>query len=356
MSPPGNIRIVQDAHQFPDGSFWKRNFLGRIGNTCLVKIRALALILAALFVASPASGNAIGPVLPNAALTPGFINPEISQANIKTTICSSSYLAKIKPSSSFLNKVMATQLSKLPYSAYGDTNIKHFEEDLLIPLELGGSPTSIKNLWPEPFDVGFGARTKDFGAKTKDIVETKLQALVCSGVLSLKVAQKAIAKDWWAAYQKYVVTAKARATATPSPSVSPSASPSGSPSVSASPTPTTIKPVTSPTPTPNPTEYLVIPTSGENFLMPQLGLKNINTVLANWPKYGFKVQPVVQVMPPLYSTDTCLPWKESKGLAGVIASYSPAFNEEAGPQSQVMIMLNCEERGELNTTLQITQP
>jgi hypothetical protein len=61
-------------------------------------------------------------------------------------------------------------------------------------------------------------------------------------------------------------------------------------------------------------------------------------------------------MPPLYSTDTCLPWKESKGLAGVIASYSPAFNEEAGPQTQVMIMLNCEERGELNTTLQITQP
>ena len=94
--------------------------------------------------------------------------------------------------------------------------------------------------------------------------------------------------------------------------------------------------------------------------MPQLGQKNINTVLANWSKYGFEVQPIVQVQPPVFGpplyADICLPWKGSKGLAAVIASYSPAFNEEVGPQIQVLITLNCEERGELNTTLQITQP
>jgi hypothetical protein len=328
------------------------------GLTVKVKISLISLIFIGLLGAFsglvPAYGNAVGPVLPNAKVTPGEINPAINQSNLRTTICSASFLAKNKPSLTFLNRIMVTQLATLPYFGYGDTNIKHFEEDLLIPLELGGSTTSSKNLWPEPYDLGFGDRTKDFGARTKDLLEIKLHALVCSGSLSLKSAQKSIAKDWWASYQKYLLPALPRSTPTPHSTPLPSASPtdaSSSTNISAKPTtnPT-------PTPTPNPTEYAVIPTTGENFLMPQLGLKNINEILANWSKFGFKVQPSVQVMPPLYDTDTCLPWKGSKGLAGVIASFSPAFNEEVGPEALVTITLNCEERGDLNTSLQITQP
>jgi hypothetical protein len=301
----------------------------------------------------PAYGNAVGPVLPNAKVTPGDINPVVNQGNLKTTICSAGYISKIKPTTSFLNKIMIAQLTTLPYSGYGDRNVKHFEEDLLIPLELGGSATSTKNLWPEPIDLGFGDRTKDFGARTKDLVEAKLHTLVCSGSLSLKSAQKSIATDWWASYQKYVVSAAPRTTPTPSSTPQPTASPTNASSHSPS-TKISEKPI--PTPTPNPTEYAVIPTTGDNFLMPQLGLKNINVVLANWSKFGFKVQPSVQVMPPLYDTDTCLPWKGSKGLAGVIASFSPVFNDEVGPEALVTITLNCEERGDLNTSLQITQP
>src|SRR6266566_1403060 len=38
---------------------------------------------------------------------------------------------------------------------------RHYEEDHLIPLAVGGSPRSPKNLWPEPYKGKFGARVKD---------------------------------------------------------------------------------------------------------------------------------------------------------------------------------------------------
>jgi hypothetical protein len=72
-----------------------------------------------------------------------------------------------------------------------------FEEDHLISLELGGSPTSVKNLWPEPYSSAYGARIKDK-------IENKLHALVCSHQITLVVAQKAIANNWYAAYLKYI--------------------------------------------------------------------------------------------------------------------------------------------------------
>ena len=41
------------------------------------------------------------------------------------------------------------------------------------------------------------------GAKTKDLVENELHDLVCAGRLSLRVAQHAIATNWWRAYQRF---------------------------------------------------------------------------------------------------------------------------------------------------------
>jgi hypothetical protein len=89
-------------------------------------------------------------------------------------------------------------LSTLPYSAFKDLNTRDFEEDHLISLELGGSPTDPKNLWPEPYASSTGARTKDR-------LENALHALVCSGAIALKTAQKAIATNWYTAYLKYVL-------------------------------------------------------------------------------------------------------------------------------------------------------
>lgn len=80
----------------------------------------------------------------------------------------------------------------------GDTvQRSSFEVDHLIPLELGGS-NSIDNLWPESL------YTAPWNARLKDRLENRLHRMVCAGEIPLTEAQKAIATNWIAAYQKYV--------------------------------------------------------------------------------------------------------------------------------------------------------
>ena len=139
-------------------------------------------------------------VVPVAPLpvTPGAINPAVTQANIQTTICKSGWTDTIRPPVSYTNK-LKTQMLATSYksfaSLYGSSN-DGYELDHLISLELGGNPTDPKNLWPEPY-------ASPTGAKVKDVVETKLKTLVCAGKLPLADAQKMIATNWYAAYLKY---------------------------------------------------------------------------------------------------------------------------------------------------------
>jgi len=83
------------------------------------------------------------------------------------------------------------------YAYRSDTNPSDYEEDHLISLELGGSPTSVLNLWPEPYNAADGARTKDQ-------IENKLNSLVCDGSLSLASAQQMIATNWFTTYETYI--------------------------------------------------------------------------------------------------------------------------------------------------------
>ena len=136
-----------------------------------------------------------GVVLPDPSRTPGAANPAVTQANIQQTICVSGYTATIRPPASYTTGLKRQQLVS-GYAYQGDTNTRDYEEDHLISLEVGGSPDSPQNLWPEPY-------AGSDGAKTKDKIENKLHDLVCSGQLSLAAAQHAIATDWWSAYQTY---------------------------------------------------------------------------------------------------------------------------------------------------------
>jgi len=156
-----------------------------------------ALLSAASALSLSTSSWAVDPVLPNTQATPGAINPRVTQSNIGETICLLGYTKTIRPPSSYTTALKRTQLRTLPYSAYRSTDTRLFEEDHLISLELGGDPTNPKNLWPEPWSGTSGARLKD-------ILENKLHLLVCSHVLTLKMAQKAIATNWYLAYQTYV--------------------------------------------------------------------------------------------------------------------------------------------------------
>jgi hypothetical protein len=71
-----------------------------------------------------------------------------------------------------------------------------YEEDHLIPIGLGGSPTDPHNLWPQP-----GA-----SPNPKDRIEDAGVRAVCDGQMSLAQAQKAIASDWVAFGRQLGVT------------------------------------------------------------------------------------------------------------------------------------------------------
>jgi hypothetical protein len=114
------------------------------------------------------------------------VDPRVTQDDIQTTICVSGYTAKVRPSTNYRNALKQAQIKAYGYT---DINLADYEEDRLIPLELGGHSTDPKNLWPEP-------RTGDYPASKKDGVENSLHAKVCAGLLTLAAAQAAIAKNW----------------------------------------------------------------------------------------------------------------------------------------------------------------
>jgi Protein of unknown function (DUF3761) len=153
--------------------------------------------------------NPAGAVLPNSARTPGAVNPSVSQANIGRTICVSGWTATIRPDSSYTTELKVQQLAS-GYTYKGDTAKGDYEEDHLISLELGGAPSAEANLWPEPYKAPEGARVKD-------VVENKLHSLVCDHAISLATAQRAIATNWWVAYQTNVGAAAPNNQGSPAP-------------------------------------------------------------------------------------------------------------------------------------------
>lgn len=143
-----------------------------------------------------AIGLVITAALPDAGKTPGAVNPNVTQANIHKTICVSGFTSTIRPPSSYTTALKIKQLNA-GYAVNNDYATGDYEEDHLISLELGGAPSDPRNLWPEPYAGGDGARTKDQ-------IENKLHDLVCSGAITLKAAQRAISINWEDAYQQYI--------------------------------------------------------------------------------------------------------------------------------------------------------
>jgi hypothetical protein len=110
------------------------------------------------------------------ALTPGVLNPAVTQASIASTICRRGWTRTVRPPVDFTNALKQRQLRlyglRGPPSAY--------QEDHLISLELGGSPADPRNLWPEPYPR----------ASAVDQIENDLNHRVCTGSLTLAEAQR----------------------------------------------------------------------------------------------------------------------------------------------------------------------
>ena len=141
--------------------------------------------------------------LPNPRWTPGAINPAVNQDNLRQTICRrGGYTRSIRPPQDYTERLKRRQVRQYGYPEQMGRDgfmLRNYEEDHLISLELGGSPSDPRNLWPEPHHVVGG-----WGSYTKDRLEDRLHALVCRGRMPLTQAQRDIASDWIAAYKRYV--------------------------------------------------------------------------------------------------------------------------------------------------------
>ncbi len=134
-----------------------------------------------------------GPVYayPNHDLTPGAVDPTVTEGNIQSTICVPGYTKTVRPPERFTRRLKPQIMAA--YGRGGD--LRDYELDHFIPLELGGCPDCAANLWPERYDTTLGARQKDR-------VENFLHRKVCSGEISLKEAQDAITGDWVRVYNQ----------------------------------------------------------------------------------------------------------------------------------------------------------
>ncbi|MFI8227763.1 hypothetical protein ACIGDI_02950 [Streptomyces sp. NPDC085900] len=152
---------------------------------------SLGLAVAGLILGTGSAAHAAGCSqdylpLPDPVCQPGAYNPDVTQDTIGSTICVSGWTSTVRPSTSYTNALKVKQIAEY---GYADTSTADYEEDHLVPLELGGAPKSAENLWPEP-------RYGDTTAANKDTVENKLKKAVCNGTVGLDDARDAVASDW----------------------------------------------------------------------------------------------------------------------------------------------------------------
>lgn len=155
------------------------------------RLIATALLSLGLIGCSPPPSS-----LPNPRLTPGAIDPAVTQDKIESTICRPGYARAVRPPEAYTEALKRRQMAEY---AYRGRRLRDFEEDHLIPLVIGGAPMDPRNLWPEPRHPVDG-----WGAGRKDELERQLHVMICAGQISLGDAQRAIATDWIAAYRRFV--------------------------------------------------------------------------------------------------------------------------------------------------------
>ncbi|HEX6788333.1 MAG TPA: hypothetical protein VF091_03745 [Gaiellaceae bacterium] len=139
----------------------------------LLVVAAAALVVLAIVLRARQHHSSA--VLADPVRTPGVLNPDVTQANIKRTICVQGWTRTVRPPVDYTNALKVKQMRA--YHELGSPS--DYQEDHLISLELGGDPTDARNLWPEPYPR----------ASQVDRIENDLNAKVCSGALTLADAQ-----------------------------------------------------------------------------------------------------------------------------------------------------------------------
>jgi anti-sigma factor RsiW len=136
----------------------------------------------------PGQSTAHAATLPNPIITPGA-----TQSVSLASICSSGHDQVVRR--------VPEGVRQQVFREYGIAGASpaDYEVDHLVTPGLGGSD-DIRNLWPEP------RNSTMWNSYVKDQLEDHLHYLVCSGQLTLAVAQHDIAGNWISAYRKYFHT------------------------------------------------------------------------------------------------------------------------------------------------------
>lgn len=152
-------------------------------------------MLIALLAVLPGLAWAQSP-LPNPAITPGAVDPLVNQRTIGDTICRRGWTHAIRPPVSYTEPLKKRQITAY---GYADRRPWRYEEDHLIPLDLGGAPADPRNLWPEPH-----LRPHQWGAYAKDRLEARMARLVCEHRVGLDAARRMMARNWIATYHRFI--------------------------------------------------------------------------------------------------------------------------------------------------------
>jgi len=137
---------------------------------------AAAVLLLGVAYFKPHGSASKGPYAADLTRTPGVVNPDVTQANLATTVCKHGWTRTVRPPTDYTNALKLRQMRD--YGVSGSPS--QYQEDHLISLELGGDPTDPRNLWPEPYPR----------ASEMDTIENQLNGKVCSGELTLDDAQR----------------------------------------------------------------------------------------------------------------------------------------------------------------------
>lgn len=138
----------------------------------------------------------------------GEVTPSVTPSNVKSTICAVGYTDTVRPNAYYTTTlkgllaggdeaaaracihVQYTRLHHWRQAVYACAQslpvtkdrltLAQYELDHKVPLEVGGHPDSVNNLWLEPVDE----------ARVKDRLENAVRRDVCAGKLPLRQGQR----------------------------------------------------------------------------------------------------------------------------------------------------------------------
>ena len=129
------------------------------------------------------------PMLANAQ----SLNPNVTQATIKQTICVVGWTDTIRPPVSFTNRIKRRMLDagiasgSYPKSA----QMNEFKLDHIEPLSVGGAPRLISNLVIQ----------SNVDSDAKDVIEGMVKRRICSGRITLATGRAVFFNEAWRTYK-----------------------------------------------------------------------------------------------------------------------------------------------------------